>query len=327
MPLKGWRGADLIFDIDADHLNVPCQAQHDSWWCLKCGHREYGRRPEQCLKCNSPRLQDLKWMCPDCLGKAKEEGVTIIDNFLIPDFGIDPSDIRIVFSGHRGYHIHCFTPELHKLGSQARREIVDYISGTGIEFRYHGFVESSSALSRGPDSRVPGWEHKLAEGLRTLFQFPETLKTIPGIRANQARLLQQEAAAINQALHEQPSRLITPKGIGQKTWQTLAQYVIEVTGAIVDEPVTTDIHRLIRLPGTLNGKTGFLVKLLKASELEAFDPFRHAQVFTGTTTVLIKDAPAFHLEGINYPPMREIKKELPLSAAMLLMCKGVAELA
>lgn len=327
MPLKGWRGADLIFDIDADHLDIPCQTQHDSWWCLECEYRAHGRRPEQCPKCNSSRLKELKWMCEECLGKAKEEVITIIEKFLIPDFGVDKSDIRIVFSGHRGYHIHCFTPELHSLGQQERREIVDYISGTGIEFRYHGFVQNSYGLPKGPDSRVPGWEQKIAHGISALFKAPQQLNKIPGLRANQARLLQKEAATIHQSLLEQPSRYITPKGVGQKAWHTLAQYVVESTSAIVDEPVTTDIHRLIRLPGTLNGKTGFLVKLLEATALDDFNPFCHTQVFTGNATVAIKDSPAFFLDGTHYPPMREIKKELPLSAAVLLMCKGVAELA
>ncbi len=32
MPLKGWLGADLIFDIDADHYDLPCQQRHDSWF-------------------------------------------------------------------------------------------------------------------------------------------------------------------------------------------------------------------------------------------------------------------------------------------------------
>jgi len=327
MPLKGWRGADLIFDIDADHFDLPCQQKHDAWKCPDCGHSGHGRRPDQCPNCKKIRCQELKWMCPECLGKAKEETIKIVESFLISDMGLSQSDIMVVFSGHRGYHIHCFTPELQQLGSQERREIVDYIAGTGLAPRHHGFADDSYGLPKGPDKRVPGWERKIAQGLLTLFQDPQQLKRIPGLRANQARLLQQNAPQIHQNLVATPPRYIMPKGVGQKTWQVVTQHVIERLGAIVDEPVTTDIHRLIRLPGSLNGKTGFLVKPIEFTALEEFNPFQDAQVFTGTAKLLVRDAPEFTVGGIHYPAMREIKKELPLSAAMLLLCKGVAELA
>jgi DNA primase small subunit len=266
-------------------------------------------------------------MCTECLGKAKDETIKIVENFLIPDMGLARSDIMIVFSGHRGYHIHGFMPELQELGSQERREIVDYLAGTGLALRHHGFTDNSYGLPKGPDTRIPGWEHRIAQGLLALFQDLQQLKQIPGLRANQARLLQENALQIRQNLAATPPRYIMPKGIGQKTWQVVTQHIIDTLGAIVDEPVTTDIHRLIRMPGSLNGKTGFLVKHLDAASLEAFDPFQDAQVFTGTATITIRDAPAFTVGGIQYPAMREIKKELPLSAAILLLCKGVAELA
>jgi len=43
-----------------------------------------------------------------------------------------------------------------------------------------------------------------------------------------------------------------------------------------DAPVTTDIHRLIRLPGSLHGGTGFRVVPLAREAVDAFDPFRDA---------------------------------------------------
>jgi DNA primase large subunit len=37
MNAKGWEGADLIFDIDADHIRTDCKDEHDTWACLDCG--------------------------------------------------------------------------------------------------------------------------------------------------------------------------------------------------------------------------------------------------------------------------------------------------
>jgi len=42
MARKGWRGADLVFDIDADHFDLPCQREHDRWWCRNCDHHGTG---------------------------------------------------------------------------------------------------------------------------------------------------------------------------------------------------------------------------------------------------------------------------------------------
>ncbi|MFX1562220.1 MAG: DNA primase small subunit domain-containing protein [Promethearchaeota archaeon] len=324
MPLKGWQGADLIFDIDADHFDLPCQKIHDSWWCLECNHQGTGHRPETCPKCSSPRLQEQKWLCDKCLEAAKEETIKVIENFLIPDFGISQSNLLIVFSGHRGYHIHCYNEEVRTLSSPGRREIVDYITGTGIELKFHGLIDDTYGLPRGPDIRSPGWERKLAQGILTLFQNPEQLKEISGLNSRQRRVLTSNAPTILKSLQAKTPRYSTPKGIRFGTWSTIAQHIVAKTSVAIDEPVTTDIHRLIRLPGSLHGKTGFLVKCLDYSSLDAFDPFQQAQVFKGRARVFVEKSPAFKLGGIQYASMNKEKKELPLSVAMFLLCKGVA---
>ncbi|MCL4332766.1 MAG: DNA primase catalytic subunit PriS, partial [Candidatus Thermoplasmatota archaeon] len=42
------------------------------------------------------------------------------------------------------------------------------------------------------------------------------------------------------------------------------------------EPVTTDVHRLIRFPGSLHGKTGLEVVPVPIDELGGFDPLKSA---------------------------------------------------
>lgn len=37
MNAKKWLGADLVFDIDADHISTPCGKVHDQWSCGNCG--------------------------------------------------------------------------------------------------------------------------------------------------------------------------------------------------------------------------------------------------------------------------------------------------
>lgn len=95
MKEKKWQGADLIFDLDADHL--PGKA------------RSYA----------------------EMLSNVKSETGKLLD-FLLEDFGFSEDYISIVFSGGRGYHIHVRDPKVLTLESAQRREIVDYVSGTGL---------------------------------------------------------------------------------------------------------------------------------------------------------------------------------------------------
>jgi DNA primase small subunit len=121
------------------------------------------------------------------------------------------------------------------------------------------------------------------------------------------------------------------KGVALKKWNKLAGEAIECYGiAHIDEPVTTDIHRLIRLQGSLHGKTGFAVTRVR--DLEAFDPFRDAIAFKSdeTITVYIDYGNAFRIGDQMYgdpeKPFKKKKLKLPIAAAIFYMCKNVAEI-
>lgn len=107
MKEKQWQGADLIFDLDADHL--PQKA------------RSYA----------------------EMLANVKTETGKLLD-FLLEDFGFSEYSISIAFSGGRGYHIHVHDPKVLTLESAERREIVDYLSGTGLDSEY--FFESEKLV-------------------------------------------------------------------------------------------------------------------------------------------------------------------------------------
>ena len=52
----------------------------------------------------------------------------------------------------------------------------------------------------------------------------------------------------------------------------LRKTAVSMSAGETDEPVTCDIKRLIRLPGSLHGKTGFMVKRIYLDTLNEFDP-------------------------------------------------------
>ena len=116
------------------------------------------------------------------------------------------------------------------------------------------------------------------------------------------------------------------RGVKDETWFKLAAYLTNLESAVIDTVVTTDIHRLIRMDGTLHGKTGLKKVEFPAADLAKFDAFTEAVAFKeGKAKVSVSCAPEFRLGETTFGPYTNAKVELPTAAAVLLICKGRAE--
>jgi DNA primase small subunit len=322
MPGKEWLGADVVFDLDADHLRG-------------AERLDYAGQ----LRLVRQRVRDL------------------LDDFLFGDFGVDPAKTRLVFSGGRGYHVHIQDESYWTLSSPERRELVDYVTGAGFDARRIVATERGPA-SNSPDEDGDGRSHRARKGFSRL---PPT--DAPGwsgrtSRAVVAMLARWEAAGAPAAAADlvaaglsKPkarhlAKTLVDDGVGRKIRDSLslevrekdlppefldavvARAAVEVQGE-TDAPVTTDIHRLIRLPGSLHGGTGFRVTPIPLEELAGFDPFSDALVGAPTDdreiVVLTKgveypfpDAPVHGAEGAEV--------ELPSPVALFLVLRGEAVL-
>jgi DNA primase small subunit len=327
MDRKGWLGADLVFDIDADHIPTSCNKVHDQWTCGKCGFSGRGITPEACPICESAKFETKTWSCELCLESARDETAKLVD-MLERDFGFSSQELRVFFSGHRGYHVHVEGEAVRSLEAMARKEIVDYVSGLGLTLLGDEAKERSAGRKRG--SRVfglhdYGWNRRLKLGMQRflLKATKEDLRSV-GIRSN--ALLQNKEAILKRCVEE--GRWDSVKGVSVETWRRLAAHVKDLESAKIDTVVTTDIHRLIRMNGTLHGKTGLMKVEFPAKNFVDFDPFLEAVAFKeGTARVLVSDVPAFRLGGNTLGPYMNEVVELPTAAAVLLICKGRAEVA
>lgn len=326
MDKKGWLGADLVFDIDADHIPTPCNKIHDEWTCSKCGFSGKGITPETCPICEGQKFDTKTWPCELCLNSAKEETAKLI-GMLEEDFGFSNKEIRVFFSGHRGYHVHVENEAVKTLDSMARKEIVDYVSGLGLAM----LDEEAKERTKGRGSRVFGlhdfgWNKRIKLGMQNfiLNATKEDLRNV-GIK-NYAAVLQNKEAILRRCFEE--GRWDSVKGVSVETWTKMAEHVKNMESAKIDTVVTTDTHRLIRLAGTLHGKTGLKKVEFPVKRLEDFDPFKEAVAFKeGAVKVFVSDAPEFRLGGNVFGPYKSQRVELPTAAAVLLICKGRAEVA
>ncbi|WXG42536.1 MAG: DNA primase small subunit PriS [Promethearchaeati archaeon SRVP18_Atabeyarchaeia-1] len=319
MGQKGWKGTDLIFDIDADHLDVTCKDKHDRWLCKDCGNAGLGARPEKCPACQSQKIDDEMWLCDNCIGQAKLETLKLIE-ILCNDFGFSRKDVEVTYTGHRGYHTKVTSPSIYFLTASERREIVDYITARGIDLQAYGLMGKDPHSRRnltGPGKDDIGWGSRIYRSVVEMIEKGEA----PFQELENKDMVLREMAA---ARWDQVNR------VALKKWNKLVMKAIDRDGiAHIDEPVTTDIHRLIRLQGSLHGKTGFIVT--KVDDLESFEPFRDAIAFGSSETVTVhidksKAAHSFRIGDQTYGPFVEEKCQLPMEFAIFFMCKGVAEI-
>ncbi len=330
MEKKGWQGADLIFDIDADHISAPCGRVHDTWSCSNCGTVGTTVPPSSCPKCGQSNLNEKTWPCEVCLESAKVETIKLADS-LMKDFGFSENDLFVSYSGHRGYHLQIESRKVRELDQPARMEIVDYLTGTGLKTEYHGLrekaIEKGSSILTGPDLADLGWKGRVAKGAYDVLATAnvEELKRIGLRRPDSEKILKNRDRLLESWKEKAPWGII--KGGGLSVWKKIAQHGVEKQSIKIDTVVTTDIHRLIRLGNTLHGKTGLKKTMVPIANIEQFDPLKGALAFKdGTATIFVSQSPQIRLGEQTYGPFKDQKRELPMAIAMFLLCKGAAKL-
>lgn len=328
MKNKGWLGADLVFDIDADHIPTPCAAVHDFWVCSNCGLSGKGRHPEKCPNCGQGKFKEKTWPCEICLEASKIEAIKLID-MLTEDFGFSSNDLTVAFSGHRGYHVHVDSKLVKELDSLARKEIVDYVMGIGLNAEFHGLGIGSVRGRRvsGPDLSDRGWRGRVAKGTYDfLLTASKTDLLSIGLKSMHVNLLLNHREAILKSWKENgPWGVI--QGISSDTWTKIANHGVELQSVKIDTVVTPDINRLIRLVNSLHGKTGLKKVEFPITQLEDFDPLKSAVAFDqGVVTVDVSEAPKFRVKDEVWGPFYKQKVQLPTAAALMLLCKSMAKL-
>jgi len=330
MDKKGWIGSDVVFDIDADHIPTACNKIHDEFRCVACGFEGRGTTPEVCPCCGATKFETKIWACDLCIASARNEVAKLLD-MLENDFGFAQDEVRVFFSGHRGYHIHLESETIRSLDAMARREIVDYVTGLGLSLLEKNKPKPQEEKPQKKPSVKKfnlhnyGWNRRLKRGMQTFLEsaLPADLKEA-GLQNK--TLLESKETIIKRAINEGLWESIP--GVSVQTWLKLTEHIRQEQAAKIDTVVTTDTHRLIRMNGTLHGKTGLKKVEFKSKELQSFDPFTEAVAFKkGKVKVLVSDAPEFRMSGETLGPYKNQTVELPVAAAVLLICKKRAEVA
>ena len=306
---KNWMGAELIFDLDSDHLPD----------AEKMGYAE-------------------------SLNKVKEEFSKLVEDFLLADFGFDERNMELYFSGGRGYHCHVKDPKIFGLDSNERREIVDYITGRDIKdsLVFHDEVTSiqpyrdrsfpSGKTLKMPKPDEPGWKGRISRGIIDIVDEIKQSKD-PVQKLRKYGVKKADAEKLLQDLSEERVRRIKEGRLDQsKTIRkfflnsALRKTAVSMSAGETDEPVTCDVKRLIRLPSSLHGKTGLKVVKTTLDDLKDFDPLIDAVVFSDEP-VKIKISQPIDIKMRNEQfHLNEGEQEVPNYLAVFLIGKRMASI-
>lgn len=121
---KVWEGSELIFDIDADKY-PGCEKK--IWICPSTGEI-YQEEVESCRMGGKPvEYSFLDWTC---IEKAWQDVLSLVE-ILTLEYGF--SNIKVYFSGNRGFHVRVLDEQVYLLSREARRAIADYVSCEGLD--------------------------------------------------------------------------------------------------------------------------------------------------------------------------------------------------
>ena len=299
MDSKQWKGADLVFDIDAKDL--------PSVDTDEMGYRE--------------RLDEA------------HDSILRLAKLLKEQFAFD--DMTIVFSGGQGYHIHIRDAVVQQLDGPARGDIVNFVKGTGVDVdtMVDRFANDDISPSERAAFFAGGWSKILYKDFLTYLADIATmdeegtfeeLQSYDGIGENHA------SGILGHATNEDGTlglgAIGESKGL-HLLFKRRAETIVREHRAVIDEPVTTDVNRLIRFPGTLHGGTGFRVTRIPRDELAEFDPFVDAVADTFASFDIAVD---IHEEGTyavgdHTVTVEEGRQDVPEELGVYLMAQGLAD--
>jgi DNA primase small subunit len=288
---KGWCGADLIFDMDADHI--------------------------------------MRGAYDQMLARVKVETEKLLA-ILTEEFGIDKKAIALVFSGGRGYHVHVRDIAFRGWGSAERRELIDYVCGIGIDpaAMLTGKTPSAPGWQKRYREALLGYLRWI--GCLKEEEAMVHLTAMEGIGKDSAAPFLKKREEIIREIERHPTSMVLKnRVIGVIVCQQEGEFKKRLleSAALADEPVTTDTKRLIRMPTSLHGGSGMRVQPLELRDLQDFDPLTDAVVF-GTRDVKVdqKFPVKMPMLGSTYELQKGIIT-VPEAVAVFLCCRGMAEIA
>ncbi|NHJ03083.1 MAG: DNA primase catalytic subunit PriS [Candidatus Heimdallarchaeota archaeon] len=235
-----WKGHELVFDID---LN-----EYDSVRSHICDCQGAN---QVCIRC---------W-------QLVVLAISIIDETLREDFGL--SKITWLFSGRRGVHGWVQDSVGFELGQGQRMSIINYLTVL--------LGENETARVQDRDSLKYEFRKRVEHGVFDFFLKNARKKDLmslgfsSSLASNFQKQIEQQDGKIDQNLSMRFNKSLAKIN---KYDEILRRWVPRI-----DHKVSIDLRRLLRLPGSIHGKTGKSAQILKPNEIFSFNPENVSSIF------------------------------------------------
>ncbi len=290
-----------------------------------------------------------------------DEILKLLD-FLKGDFGFSAKDIKVNFSGSKGFHVKVFDERIRKLGKEERREILDYVTankllsdikksvffevkeiGSGVEImdRKRKGTETKTEILIGPKPDDVGWGKRIAEAAIEILNEDETNKRLGEERRRKIKEIRED---IEKGNYDKFRKYLKDKRMKEKIKKYAANLTADTDRQVtqdisrrskkaivrkraeIDRQVTQDISRLIRLENTLHGGTGLRAKKIdNAENFTVEENFKDFVAFNETDVeISLNDDLKFWL--LNDFELKKGINKIPEYVAVYLMLKGKAEI-
>ncbi|ADI31295.1 DNA primase small subunit domain-containing protein [Staphylothermus hellenicus] len=281
MELKGWTGSDLMFDLDSDHY--PGCGKILSI-CIE-ENTIYEGKIKKCPKTGSkPVIYPL--IKTECIQKAYIDALRI--KYILED-ELGLKNIKIYFSGNRGFHVKVIDEKIWDLGGDERREIASYISLENFD------------------------TNKLFPVVGKRNKYVIITKNEYGIRKRVLDyLIKNNIVNGNKLFIKLPFKIL--------------EEIINDLAIPIDIVVTMDISRLSRFGNSINGKSGLITKHVEPREDYMFNT-NDFSPWNGSIIVKpLIDVSGLQVFNEKINLKRGVKESFDSKTAVYLALKGIVKI-
>ena len=212
----------------------------------------------------------------------------------LPALGFSPEKAVISFSGGKGFHVRLITDDVLSLTKNQRTNIKNFVAGKGLQ-NYHTFAKGKKSGKYSPrfdPELTGGWPGHYTEAastyLRTIHDSPKSI-AIEFVKANLplhksgekkgqkktpsedsikeiVDIVQSKSSLLNGGVL---SKVFTKKNQMALVRDSIARFAYLNNACAIDMVVTDNMRGLLRVPGSIHGKTGLPCMLINRDELNS----------------------------------------------------------
>jgi DNA primase small subunit len=207
---------------------------------------------------------------------------------------------------------------------------MNYILANDLNLEKLGFINNKKIWQVPNFKRASGWSKKILQGIVNVLNTYDEKKLITHFKLTPKKakvIIDTKEDILNKMYH---NNILSAEFTNNSVFfQELISHIINETRLKIDPQSSSDIFKIMRVPDTIHGGTGFLSTHIKnIKELDDFDAFKTPVVLRSNINKkvkLLKPTPKFRIVDNYYGPYNPGEViDLPEEVSIFLVLKGVA---